>query len=479
MTTFAHAGGLRTSTAGTAGASAAVPFRVRELAPCNLLSMHAANPDRYPFFLESAASGTAQGRFDILFAFPEGSLHLEVDGTLSHVGLKTNRSRTPDFLVELDRWWQRCRTEDDVSDLPFTGGWFICLGYELAGQVEPTLRLHRPAAGPVAACVRIPAAVLWDHKNQRCVAVVESGRENLLEILEKDANVARQDLPPAHSPVLDGPLTEEPPDRYLAAIEQTRRYIVDGDIFQANLSREWSGRVNPGVPSSELYRRLRSANPGPFAGLAVFDDMTVISSSPERLLQIRGNRVQTRPIAGTRPRGSRWQQDLALSRELIAHPKERAEHIMLIDLERNDLGRICRAGSIEVNEMMVVESYTHVHHIVSNVQGRLRAGMTPGKSIRAVFPGGTITGCPKVRCMEIINELEPAARGAYTGSMGYLNRNGSLDLNILIRTIVRHGDELTLRAGGGIVADSDPVRELEETRAKAKGLIAALAGGCG
>jgi anthranilate synthase component 1 len=159
---------------------------------------------------------------------------------------------------------------------------------------------------------------------------------------------------------------------------------------------------------------------------------------------------------------------------LFAHPKERAEHVMLIDLERNDLGRVCEPGSVEVDEMMVLESYAHVHHIVSNVRGRLRSGVTPGQALAAVFPGGTITGCPKVRCMEIIAELEQGPRGAYTGSFGYLNRDGSLDLNILIRTIVRSGDRVTLRAGAGIVADSDPEAELEETRAKAEGLLRAL-----
>jgi anthranilate synthase component 1 len=160
---------------------------------------------------------------------------------------------------------------------------------------------------------------------------------------------------------------------------------------------------------------------------------------------------------------------------LFAHPKERAEHIMLVDLERNDLGRICEAGTVEVNEMMVLESYAHVHHIVSNVQGQLRSDVTPGQAIAAVFPGGTITGCPKVRCMEIISELEQGPRGAYTGSFGYLNRDGSLDLNILIRTIVKQGNKVTFRAGSGIVADSDPEAELEETRAKAEGMLRAIA----
>jgi anthranilate synthase component 1 len=203
-------------------------------------------------------------------------------------------------------------------------------------------------------------------------------------------------------------------------------------------------------------------------------DNYVISSSPERLLKISGGVASTRPIAGTRPRSDDQATDDSLSEELFAHPKERAEHVMLIDLERNDLGRVSEPGSVEVDEMMVLESYAHVHHIVSNVQGRLRDDVTPGDAIRAVFPGGTITGCPKVRCMQIISELEAGPRGAYTGSFGYLNRDGSLDLNILIRTMVLHDNRISLRAGSGIVADSDAVAELAETRAKAKGLLQAL-----
>ena len=188
----------------------------------------------------------------------------------------------------------------------------------------------------------------------------------------------------------------------------------------------------------------------------------------------RHREISTRPIAGTRPRGDTHEDDTALSAELFGHPKERAEHIMLIDLERNDLGRVCKAGTVEVDEYMVLESYAHVHHIVSNVRGTLMDGVTPGDAIRAVFPGGTITGCPKVRCMEIISDLEHSPRGAYTGSFGYLNTDGSLDLNILIRTMVMRDNIIELRAGSGIVADSVPEAELDETRAKAKGLLMAL-----
>ena len=223
-----------------------------------------------------------------------------------------------------------------------------------------------------------------------------------------------------------------------------------------------------------VYASLCSANPAPFAGLLRWEGTTVISSSPERLLSLRDGIASTRPIAGTRPRSADPDVDSSLSSELFANAKERAEHVMLIDLERNDLGRVCEAGSVEVDEMMVLESYAHVHHIVSNVRGRLRPSVTPGEAIRAVFPGGTITGCPKVRCMQIISELEHSPRGAYTGSFGYLNCDGSLDLNIMIRTMVMRGNRIQFRAGSGIVADSEPDAELRETRAKAKGLLRSL-----
>ncbi|HET6395757.1 MAG TPA: chorismate-binding protein, partial [Pseudoxanthomonas sp.] len=215
------------------------------------------------------------------------------------------------------------------------------------------------------------------------------------------------------------------------------------------------------------------ANPAPFAGLFAGDGWAVASSSPERLVSVRGHTVETRPIAGTRARFP-GDDDAARIRELVGHPKERAEHVMLIDLERNDLGRVCTPGSVQVDELMTVESYAHVHHIVSNVRGRLREDATPGQVIAAVFPGGTITGCPKVRCMQIIAELEQVPRGAYTGAIGWLDRSGDLDLNILIRSAEVQGTDAVFRTGAGIVADSVPAPELDETRAKARGLLRAL-----
>ncbi len=229
------------------------------------------------------------------------------------------------------------------------------------------------------------------------------------------------------------------------------------------------------IDDAVLFDSLSKNNPSSFAAMACFQNMTIISSSPERLVSLKNGIVETRPIAGTRPRDNDPQSDAALAKELLAHPKEQAEHIMLIDLERNDLGRVCRPGTIEVDELMVLESWQHVHHIVSNVRGELDRNKSPIDVLRSVFPGGTITGCPKVHCIEILAELEQQARGAYTGSLGYINNDGSMDFNILIRTMVRDkqadNNKITFRAGGGIVSDSIAEKELAETRAKAKGLL--------
>lgn len=449
-------------------AAAGAPVRVRRLEyHGDLLPLHEADPERYPALLESVGHGTASARYDILFAATDERLILERPGTAAG---------DTDFLARLDRWWRQYRRPPDASALPFTGGWFIFLAYELAAHIEPRLA-RLPSAGdglPIAMAIRCPAALIRDRAAGCTYLVEEAGH---------DALSARmlQDLAPGVGPDTDAPepapaarLHEDAPDRFLSGVERIRRYIVDGDVFQVNLSRAWTGTIDPSVSDADLYRRLRRSNPAPFSAVARIGDTTIVSSSPERLFSVRGDRIETRPIAGTHPRGADPDSDAELSRRLLRHPKERAEHIMLIDLERNDLGRVCRPGSVRVSELMALESYAHVHHIVSNVVGRLNEDATPGDVIRAVFPGGTITGCPKIRCMEIIGELEGCARGAYTGSLGYLDGNGNMDFNILIRTLARRHDRIVLRAGAGIVADSDPGRELAETRAKARGLLCAL-----
>jgi len=321
----------------------------------------------------------------------------------------------------------------------------------------------------MALAMRCPAAVIIDHARDCTILMAEAGHEDLLDALEADL-AAVPPIPPLAAPIA---WDEDAPQQFLDGVARIHEHLYAGDIFQVNLSRAWRARYGKPPAPASLYAVLRQANPAPFAGMLQQPGWAVVSSSPERLVEVRRGVAQTRPIAGTRPRLP-GDDELARIRELSAHPKERAEHVMLIDLERNDLGRVCVPGTVEVDELMAVESYAHVHHIVSNVRGRLRAEVTPGEVIAATFPGGTITGCPKVRCMEIIAALEDAPRGAYTGALGYLDRNGELDLNILIRTLTLAGNEVSLRAGAGIVADSVATSELDETRAKARGLLRAL-----
>lgn len=433
----------------------------------DLLALAAANPARYPCLLESVSRGNTNTRYDILFAFPQETIELDRDGLVRNEHGAEVGDR---FLSTLDKISRDALTPRIDDDLPFHGGWFLFLAYELAAEIEP--RLPLPSAPeksmPVALAVRCPAAIVVDHRRQTTTLLAETPHAELLSMLRTDIDLLTE---PADDLVDVGPSVEDESQHFLDGVSRIHDYLRAGDTFQVNLSREWRATCGTRTNAAAIYAALRRANPAPFAGLLQWKGRSVISSSPERLVEVRDGIAQTRPIAGTRPRVD---EDESRIKELIANPKERAEHVMLIDLERNDLGRICEAGSVHVDEMMSVESYAHVHHIVSNVRGKLREKTSPGDVIRAVFPGGTITGCPKVRCMEIIAELEGVGRGAYTGALGYLDRNGDMDLNILIRTFTLCDDRIRFRAGAGIVADSDAQRELDETRAKAQGLLRAL-----
>ena len=433
--------------------------------------LYQLKPEIYPYLLASTARGD-NSQFDILLAHPQETLELyHQDMTSGATG----------FLDSLQARWLREKieaTDPDGRKLPFTGGWFVYLSYELAAEIEPVLELPAPEQDDlIALAARCPSALIYDHQRQQHIAVAENEYSGLLDTIEHDFNTVMQASMPAFDPfetVRVRSVTEADAAPYLQQVARIKQYIIDGDIFQANLSRLWQLEIQPGASDVAVFNNLARANPGSFAVLARLPQVRVISSSPERLIRVHNGLIETRPIAGTRPRSDDGTTDTQLAAELMAHPKEQAEHIMLIDLERNDLGRICIPGSIKVNELMSLESYQHVHHIVSNIIGRLRDDITPADIVRAVFPGGTITGCPKVRCMEILAEMEQQARGAYTGSIGYINRNGDMDINILIRTLIRKDDSISFRAGGGIVADSDALHELAETRAKAKGLLRAL-----
>lgn len=265
-------------------------------------------------------------------------------------------------------------------------------------------------------------------------------------------------------------LYEMKKDEYMDIVKRAKEYISAGDIFQANLSQRLSayiGNINPW----NVYRTLISINPAPFAAYIDFGDYQIVSSSPERLLRVKDKVIETRPIAGTRPRGKDFIEDELMRAELLLNEKERAEHIMLVDLERNDLGRVSDYGSVRVDELMITEDCSHVIHIVSNITGKLADRKDCFDAIKAAFPGGTITGVPKIRCMEIIDELEPVRRGPYTGSIGYISFSGNMDLNIIIRTFVIKDEIAYVQAGAGIVADSDPEREYYETLKKAEALI--------
>jgi anthranilate synthase component I len=438
------------------------------------LGLIAQLPETYPGLLESSAPpGPAAGgaRFDIVPIASGEALRLSSDGRLSgpHCGA------APGFLAALESWWTAARTAPTGSRLPFSGGWLVYLGYEVAAEIEPRLILPHSPDSTVALALRAPAAWIRDRQSGEAWIVAEPGQEALLDRFEHDVRSLGGGLGPDTMQSFE--IEEEDPARFEAAVVRALEFIAAGEVYQANLSRRWQGRVRGALEAAALYRRLRTANPSPFAALLRDGDFAVISSSPERLVSVQGDRISTRPIAGTRPRGASPERDAALIESLLGNEKERAEHVMLIDLERNDLGRVCVGGSVQVDEFMAVESYAHVHHIVSNVSGRKLDDVSPIQILRAVFPGGTITGCPKVRCMQIIAELEAVGRGAYTGTLGYLNRDGSCDFNILIRTITAQGSTLSFRAGAGIVADSSPAHELAETRAKAEGLLRALRGG--
>jgi anthranilate synthase component 1 len=442
-----------------------------------LRTLAATRAAEYPVLLDSAALGPL-ARFGALCAAPSAALWRDASGALGATGCSIGNGG---FLDNLDVWLRSAAapvqhgSQNEAKSLPFTGGWIVYLGYEIAAEVERSLRMPRAPAPLSAFALRVEHLIVHDLARDAVFAISENGDAKAHARLIADLQAAT-----AHpeglgdDPVPVTRIAEEPPELFLARVRAAQEHIAAGDIYQANLSRPWQLTLRDPADAERVYAALRRANPAPFAARAHFRGLTILSSSPERLLRIEGRNISTRPIAGTRARHGSAERDLHETAELVAHPKERAEHVMLIDLERNDLGRVCEAGSVEVDEYMVTESYAHVHHIVSNVRGRLRADRSAVDALRALFPGGTITGCPKVRCMQIIAELEGVGRGAYTGSLGWLGSDGDADFNILIRTLTLNGVDIELRAGAGIVADSIPERELEETRAKARGLLRAF-----
>ncbi|PMB23654.1 anthranilate synthase component I, partial [Fischerella thermalis CCMEE 5319] len=397
--------------------------------------------------------------------------------------------------------------------LPFTGGWLGWLGYDIAREIEQLPYTKSDSLPfPVAFWYEPDSFAVLDHWDQILWLAASSldGLDELERKLEQEDDGEMEKIhpttPPPHQPILPTLRFHSSQEEYEAAVNSAKKYIQAGDIFQTNLSLRFETQTT--ASGWEIYCALQQINPSPFACYFQTPWGEVISCSPERLVksQIHTDtkfHVSTRPIAGTRSRGIIPEQDQKLAEDLLNSTKERAEHIMLVDLERNDLGRVCEWGSVKVDELLTIERYSHVMHLVSNITGILRDDIGAVDLIRAVFPGGTITGCPKVRCMEIIEELEPVRRSLFYGSCGYLDWQGNLDLNILIRTLLLVpsspeevgrwgvGENIELgsphhpitpslntvwgQVGAGVVADSDPEREWHESLHKAQAQLQALA----
>lgn len=433
-----------------------------------------------PALLESGPGFGEAGRWSILTARP--GLVFQATGRRWRLRSAGEERSGVDPVAALERLLGRFGLADpaetpDPELCPFQGGLIGFLGYDLAPELE---RLPRASPGDS----RIPDlwfglydwAVTVDHASGSVTLSVHDlqGEGTLPERVESLRAALRRDKaarPPRSR--LDGPPISRVSRReYLDAVGKVLEYVRAGDVFQVNLSQRFEARGT--IVPLDLYIRLKAANPAPFSAYLGTDAWSVVSASPESFYQTRGDRIVTRPIKGTRPRGRTPGEDARLLAELKASPKDRAELTMIVDLERNDLGRVCRFGSVRVVDPLSVETFAQVHHLVATVEGRLRPGVGPVDVVRAVFPGGSITGAPKIRAMQIIDELEPGRRALYTGSIGYFSRGGASGFNIAIRTLLAEGNRVSYQVGGGIVADSDPEAEYLETLHKGQGLRAVL-----
>ncbi len=464
---------------------------VRALTPPDLYALFRTS--RPSFLLESTRSldgGTpTQGRYSFLGGDPYRIVTAREDlvETWEAGGSSTWRGDPFDYLRGV---WARSAVMRLRGFPPFLGGAVGCMGYGLSRRHHRTGTGFRRSEFPDVYWLFVDLVVVFDHMEHTLVLafcppgerfraesrtrLLAEGRERLAALaarIETSPSALGRGVPAPLPPIPASPCMSRAD--YCEMVERAKTYIAAGDIFQANLAQRFTAAWGE-HDAFELYRRLRAINPAPFAAYLDLGDTQVVSSSPERLVRLSGREADTRPIAGTRPRGRTAVQDASLTMELLLNSKERAEHVMLVDLERNDLGRVCEHGSVKVDEFMGTERYSHVIHIVSNVRGLLHYGATGFDLLDAVFPGGTVTGVPKIRCLEIIEELEPSPRGLYTGAIGYCSWSGDMDWNIVIRTLEVHRNEVSLHAGAGIVADSEPEREYSETLYKAQALFDAL-----
>jgi anthranilate synthase component 1 len=430
------------------------------------------------FLLESVLGGERLARYSFLGRDPLARLEVHGGRVVVHDATGTREAAAGLMPALRERLGP---PPAEVPGLPrFTGGAVGYLTWDAARLFERLPDHHGAARGTVACFSFYRSLVAFDHVRQRLVLIALAGpgsraewerAQQVLDGFEQDLGwerrpaAVRRAEPPPPLPLGDGKAFR---DAVLAAKE----HIARGDIFQVVLSRQHT--VDCALDPFSVYRALRMINPSPYMYFLKEGEAQVAGASPEMLVRVEGRRVETRPIAGTRPRGD-GRSDEAVARELLADEKERAEHLMLVDLGRNDLGRVCRFGSVQVAELMKVEHYSHVAHIVSSVVGELQEGKDALDALAATFPAGTLSGAPKIRAMEIIDELEPLARGLYGGALGYIDLGGNLDFCIAIRTLLMRGGRATLQSGAGIVADSDPHYEERETEAKAQALLEALA----
>ncbi len=454
--------------------------------PLSIYLKLAAKP--YSYLLESVQGGERFGRYSFIGLPAQGRIVVRGHKVLViHGESVAEEADTPDPLEFVRKYLGRYRAAP-LAGLPrFAGGLVGCFGYDTVRYIEPRLDTGRTARAEKPDPIGTPDIVLLQSEE---IAIVDNlagklylvvyadprnphayahGRERLRQLL---AALREPVAIPPHGPIVaHQPQSGFGEASFLAAVARAKRYIFDGDIMQVQIAQRLSRRF-AGEPLA-LYRALRTLNPSPYMFYFDFRDFHVVGASPEILVRLEGDKVTLRPIAGTRRRGATPEEDRALADELLADPKERAEHVMLIDLGRNDVGRVSEIGSVRVTDQMVIERYSHVMHIVSNVEGKLKAGLDALAVLRATFPAGTVTGTPKVRAMEIIDELEPVKRGLYSGAVGYIGYHGDMDLAIAIRTAVLKDGILHAQAAAGIVADSVPESEWNETNIKARALLRA------
>jgi anthranilate synthase component I len=441
----------------------------------------------YSYLFESVQGGEKWGRYSFI-GLPARTV-VKVRGrrvTVEDAGAVAEDTEVADPLAWLEAFQARQRVPD-IEGLPrFTGGLVGYFGYDTIRYIEPRLAgTDKPdhLGVPDILLMVSDEVVVYDNLAGRLYLVVHARPETGLAAAEQRLDELRRRLAaPASVPVAAGDARKVRESDFVsgfteagfkAAVARCKEYIVEGDVMQVVLSQRLS--IPFAAPPLNLYRALRSLNPSPYMFFLDLDDHHVVGSSPEILVRLEDDTVTVRPIAGTRPRGATEAEDRALEAELLADPKERAEHLMLIDLGRNDAGRVSETGSVQVTEQMMVERYSHVMHIVSNVTGRLRPGMSAMDVLRATFPAGTVSGAPKIRAMEIIDELEPVKRGIYAGAVGYLSWAGNMDTAIAIRTAVIKDGQLHIQAGAGIVHDSTPDNEWAETMNKGRAVFRAVA----